>query len=130
MITARGGSDRRMAQLTNGIHTYYADVPPSMGGEDAHPRPGEYLMSAFAACMNMTTRKTLKLLGAEFEEVITRVELDRDNKDDITFYYETEITGNVSEEAKRQALEAADNCDVCRMLRAPKTFLPLSKLPK
>ena len=130
MITARGGSDKRMAELSNGIHTYFADVPSSMGGEDAYPRPGEYMMSAFAACINMTTRKTLKLLGAEFEEVITRVELDRDNKDDITFYYQTEIVGDVSEELKQQALEIAENCDVCRMLRAKKTFLPLSELPE
>ena len=130
MITARGGSDKRMAELSNGTHTFFADVPPSMGGEDAHPRPGEYLMSAFAACMNMTTRKTLKQLGADFEEVITRVELDRDNKDDIAFYYETEIIGDVDESLKRQALEIAENCDVCRMLRAKKAFLPLSEQPK
>ena len=130
MITARGGSDKRMAELTNGTHTYYADVPASMGGDDAFPRPGEFMMSAFAACMNMTVRKTLTQMGADFEEVITRVELDRDNKDDIIFYYETEISGNVSEEIRQEVLALADNCDVCRMLRAKKAFLPLSQLPE
>ena len=41
-----------------------------------------------------------------------------------------ERTGAVSEDHKRQALEIAENCDVCRMLRAKKAFRPLSESSK
>ena len=73
MITVRGGADKRMATLSNGGCTYYADVPAESGGTGLYPRPGEYLMSAFAACMNMTTRGLLNERNASYEEVVTKV---------------------------------------------------------
>ena len=75
MITVRGGADKRMATLSNGSCTYYADVPVESSGTGLYPRPGEYLMSAFAACMNMTTRGLLNERNASYEEVVTKVEL-------------------------------------------------------
>ena len=130
MITVRGVADKRMATLSNGSCTYYADVPAESGGTGLYPRPGEYLMSAFAACMNMTTRGLLNERNASYEEVVTKVELDRSDLDHLTFFYQTEIIGDVPEEIRQQVLREAENCDVCRMLRAEKTFLPLDALNK
>ena len=87
-------------------------------------------MSAFAACMNMTTRGLLNERNASYEEVVTKVELDRSDLDHLTFFYQTEIIGDVPEEIRQQVLREAENCDVCRMLRAEKTFLPLDALNK
>ena len=130
MITVRGGADNRMATLSNGSCTYYADVAVESGGSGLYPRPGEYLMSAFAACMNMTARGLLNERNVSYEEVVTRVELDRSDLDRLTFFYKTEIIGDMSEEVRQQVLREIENCDVCRMLRAEKTFLPLEALNK
>ena len=130
MITVRGGADKRMATITTGTCTYYADATVESGGSGLYPRPGEYLMSAFAACMNMTTRGLLNERNVSYEEVVTRVELDRSDLDRLTFFYKTEIIGDMPEEVRQQVLREIENCDVCRMLRAEKTFLPLEALNK
>ena len=130
MITVRGGADKRMATLSNGSCTYYADVAVESGGSGLYPRPGEYLMSAFAACMNMTARGLLNERNVSYEEVVTRVELDRSDLDRLTFFYKTEIIGDMPEEVRQQVLREIENCDVCRMLRAVKTRLPLEALNK
>ena len=130
MITVRGGADKRMATITTGTCTYYADATVESGGSGLYPRPGEYLMSAFAACMNMTARGLLNERNVSYEEVVTRVELDRSDLDRLTFFYKTEIIGDMPEEDRQQVLREIENCDVCRMLRAEKTFLPLEALNK
>lgn len=130
MITVKGGMDKRLATLSNGSCTYYADVPPESGGKGLYPRPGEYLVSAFAACMNMTARGLLNERSVSYKEVVTHVELDRSDLDHLTFFYRTEILGDVPEEIRQQVLREVENCDVCRMLRAKKTFLPLEALHK
>ena len=130
MITVRGGADKRMAAITTGTCTYYADATVESGGSGLYPRPGEYLMSAFAACMNMTARGLLNERNVSYEEVVTRVELDRSDLDRLTFFYKTEIIGDMPEEVRQQVLREIENCDVCRMLRAEKTFLPLEALNK
>ena len=130
MITVRGGADKRMATITTGTCTYYADATVESGGSGLYPRPGEYLMSAFAACMNMTARGLLNARNVSYEEVVTRVELDRSDLDRLTFFYKTEIIGDMPEEVRQQVLREIENCDVCRMLRAEKTFLPLEALNK
>ena len=126
MITVRGGAGKRMATINNGTCTYYADAAVESGGSGLYPRPGEYLMSAFAGCMNMTARGLLDELSASYAEVVTKVELDRSNLDRLTFFYKTEIIGDVPEEIRQQVLREIENCDVCRMLRAEKTFLPMT----
>ena len=130
MITVRGGADKRMATITTGTCTYYADATVESGGSGLYPRPGEYLMSDFAACMNMTARGLLNERNVSYEEVVTRVELDRSDLDRLTFFYKTEIIGDMPEEVRQQVLREIENCDVCRMLRAEKTFLPLEALNK
>ena len=97
MITVRGGADKRMATITTGTCTYYADATVESGGSGLYPRPGEYLMSAFAACMNMTARGLLNERNVSYEEVVTRVELDRSDLDRLTFFYKTEIIGDMPE---------------------------------
>ena len=130
MITVRGGADKRMATITTGTCTYYADATVESGGSGLYPRPGEYLMSAFAACMNMTARGLLNERNVSYEEVVTRVELDRSDLDRLTFFYKPEIIGDMPEEVRQQGLREIENCDVGRMLRAEKTFLPLEALNK
>ena len=41
-----------------------------------------------------------------------------------------QLLSKVAEEIRQQVLREAENCDVCRMLRAEKTFLPLDALNK
>ena len=64
------------------------------------------------------------------EDKTFSLELDRSDLDHLTFFYQTEIIGDVPEEIRQQVLREVENCDVCRMLRAEKTFLPLDALNK
>ena len=126
MITATSMDHGHVTQLTNGRgHYIFADNDATGGGTDLYQRPGELLAEAYAACTNITARMLLEEAGYPDAKVVTRVEMDRDDPDKLTFYTRTDISGEVPEEVKAEVLERITRCPVCRMLRAEKEFLPL-----
>ena len=59
MITATGKKEPYITELTDGIHLFSADTPLADGGSGLHQRPTDILISALAACVNITTRMLL-----------------------------------------------------------------------
>ena len=128
MITATSKTTAHVTELTDGRgHYLFADVPTTDGGSDLYPRPGELLASAYAACMNITARKLLAREGLTCDEVITRVEMDRSDPEHVVFRSKTELRGDLPQEVREQIFTAIQDCPVCQILRAEKSFLPLSE---
>jgi uncharacterized OsmC-like protein len=67
-VTARltGGQ----AELSAGSFTWYADLPPALGGGNAAPSPTAYLLGALAGCAVAFVRDTLApQLGLRIDDV-------------------------------------------------------------
>lgn len=125
MITATSKKCDYITRLSDGQHTFYADTPISDGGSDMYQRPGDILASAYAACVNITTRKVLDRENLPYEEVKVYVDIDRSDLDNLKIHTKTEITADISEEKKQEIIQKVKRCPVCRMLAAEKEFLPM-----
>jgi len=113
--------------VRSGRHTFTADEPVSVGGDDIGPGPYDFLLTALGACTNMTLR-----IHAENRKLpLTRVRVrlghrkihaqdcldcvTREGKvDEITS--EIFLEGDLTEEQRQQLLEIAKRCPVHRTL--------------
>ena len=62
MITVTGTRENYIARMEadrGTAHPTFADIPVEQGGSNEYMRPGETLLSALGACMNITARKYL-----------------------------------------------------------------------
>ena len=125
MVTAKSEKGGYLTRLSDGKHAWFADVPRARGGGDNGPTPTDMLLSAYAACVNITTRMLLDEGGYAYDGVETRVELERTEDGRAIFYARTDIEGDIPEADKAAILERVKRCPVCRLLRAEKEFLPL-----
>lgn len=114
-------------QIDAGPHTFYADEPADVGGDDAGPDPYELLLSALGACTSMTLliyarRKGLALEGVEVRLSHTR-EYNRDcegcdEQPAQLDVIQRRITlhGTLDEAQRARLLEIARKCPVHRTL--------------
>ena len=77
MITATSEKGGYKTRLSDGKHVFYADTPTEAGGGDGYQRPTDILLSAYAACVNITTRMLLDEGGYAYDSVETKVDLER-----------------------------------------------------
>ena len=125
MITATSKGDNYLTEISDGVHTFYADAPEKSGGGNLYPRPTDILASAYAACTNITTRMVLDREGWEYDKVTVYVDIDKTDLDNVKFYTLTEIEGDIPQEEKDRIIEKVRRCPVCRILRSEKEFLSL-----
>lgn len=72
MITVTGTRENYIAEMTTDrgtLHATHCDIPVEQGGQNAYLRPGETLLSALGACMNITARKYLNRDGLDYDTV-------------------------------------------------------------
>ena len=72
MITVTGTRENYIAEMTadrGTLNATHCDIPVEQGGQNAYMRPGETLLSALGACMNITARKYLNRDGLDYESV-------------------------------------------------------------
>ena len=125
MVTAKSEKGGYLTRLSDGQHTWFADVPRDRGGGDEGPTPTDILLSAYAACINITTRMLLDEGGYAYDGVETKVDLERTGDGKAVFYAHTDIAGDVPEADKAAILERVKRCPVCKLLRAEKEFLEM-----
>ncbi len=120
--------------ITNGTHTWRADEPVDLGGEDTGPNPYDLLLGSLAACTTITLgfyakRKDIKLTSVSAEYSFDRVhaddceQCDDDHEgmiDRITS--RIFIDGDFDEATRKRLQEVAVRCPVHKTLAAGVVF--------
>lgn len=121
------GSTGFTTDIRTGNHTFRADEPISLGGDDFGPNPYDLLLSSLGACTAMTMRMYADRKGWEIEEIKVHLSHQKvHSKDcndcDTTSGYidkidrEIEILADLDEKQLAKLIEIADKCPVHRTL--------------
>jgi putative redox protein len=124
---SEAGRGKFTVDVTTGPHHLLADEPREVGGDDAGPRPHEFVLAGLGACTAMTLRMYADRKGIPLKHV--RVHLSHrkikaaDCPDCVTKEGEVEemtreitLTGDLDEPTRQRLLEIANKCPVHRTL--------------
>lgn len=114
-------------QIDAGPHTFYADEPADVGGDDTGPDPYELLLSAIGACTSMTLLMYARRKGIALDHVEVRLSHSRDYTRDCQGCDEQPahidlirrritLHGRLDETQRARLLEIAAKCPVHRTL--------------
>jgi len=127
IVAEESGVGRFQQRLHAGKHTFYADEPAQLGGDDTGPTPYDFLSAALAACKSMTVRLYADRKKWPLQRISVRVRHERVHADDCAtcdaedhaaerFRAELFLAGDLSAEQRARLLEIADRCPVHRTL--------------
>ena len=108
-------------------HTWLADEPTKVGGNDMGPDPYEHLLAALGTCTSMTIRMYANRKKIPLEDVIVELSHSREHISDCQGCEEKpmkidvldktiEFKGDLTGEQKQRLLEIADRCPVHQTL--------------
>ncbi|NNE31237.1 MAG: alpha/beta fold hydrolase [Winogradskyella sp.] len=114
-------------------HTFIADEPSSIGGDDFGPSPYEYLNAALAACTVMTLKMYAERKKWDLKEVFVYISHSRKHSDDLNFKLEKpkyldhinkklKFVGNLDAAQKDRLKEIASRCPVHKTLASEVIF--------
>ena len=124
MIVCTSEAPRYKATFSDGVHGAVSDTTADKGGGNSGFRPHDLLEAALASCINMTVRMYADNRSIALAGVKTKVSLDRSDPVAVTFGYEVEVEGDLSEAEKESLLRAAAACAVRRTLSKQIRFAP------
>ncbi len=128
MITAKSCGKDYLTEIrldTPGFHAVYADQGVDIGGRGIDMRPGQLVLSGYAACMNIMIRRWMNEEGLKFEDVVVSVDMDNSTPGVTKLYKKIEIIADISREKKAELIRRADTCPVCNILKNEKEFYNL-----
>lgn len=126
--------DNFRVDITNGTHTWRADEPASMGGENTGPNPYDLLLGSLAACTAITLAYYAKHKGIELGSVSAEYSYDRVHADDCAQCDDEHsglidritsrifIDGDFDEATRTRLQEVAVRCPVHKTLAAGIVF--------
>lgn len=126
--------DNYRVDITNGRHTWRADEPTAMGGDDTGPNPYDLLLGSLAACTTITLAFYAKRKGIELTSVSAEYSYDRIHADDCELCDEEHegmvdritsqifIDGDFDEATRTRLEEVAVRCPVHKTLAAGVVF--------
>lgn len=132
-ITAELQSDYRV-DITNGTHTWRADEPVDLGGDNTGPNPYDMLLGAVAACTSITLsmyakRKNIDITSLSVEYSHEKVHAkDCEQCDDSHAGMIDRVTsriyidGDFDEATRKRLMEIAQRCPVHKTLEAGIVF--------
>ncbi len=132
-ITAELQSDYRV-DITNGTHTWRADEPVDLGGDNTGPNPYDMLLGAVAACTSITLsmyakRKNIDITSLSVEYSHEKVHAkDCEQCDDSHSGMIDRVTskiyidGDFDEATRKRLMEIAQRCPVHKTLEAGIVF--------
>lgn len=128
-VTAELGTNFQVS-ITNGTHTWGADEPVDLGGDDTAPNPYDLLLGSLAACTTITLAFYAKRKGITLTSISAEYSFDRVHADDC-HECDDDLSGMVDrvtsrifidgefDDAMRQRLEeVAVRCPVHKTLAA------------
>lgn len=111
MMISKSLDRNYLTEITNGVYSVYADTEDTQSLE-----PHEFIESALAACMNITTRMVLDRMGLKYDAVKVKVLLERPTKEDTVIRYNIDIQGDIDEDVKKKIIAKVFNCPVRKTL--------------
>jgi putative redox protein len=118
MVTAIIGKDHYRTELITSGKTLVADEPEELGGTNAGPAPGEFLMVSLASCTAITLRMYADRKKWDVSKIKVEVASEKvDNK--TLFLREVSLEGNLDEEQRQRLLQIANSCPVHKALSNP-----------
>ena len=128
MINAESGSEKYLTLLSNGAVSITSDTTQSKGGGGEYLRPHDLLCAGFASCLNISVRMVLEEMNIDYEKVVTKVDVNRDQEDNTIFLYDIDIIGDIDTATKESVLSKASNCPVRKTLSKNIDFQPSDKI--
>ena len=116
MITCYGKKAHFDTWFTNGKHEGHCDAPVEKGGADAGFGPHELLEAALAGCLNIWVRVYATGHDIPLTGIMTEVTLERQTSGEAVFRYALELKGPLTEEQRRELIQAAQSCPVHQTL--------------
>lgn len=128
VIVEETGIGKFQQVVHSGSHTFLADEPRKVGGDDTGPGPYDFLLAALGSCTSMTMRMYAthkKLPATKFTVTLGHKKVHADDCEDCitegnqkidVLTREIEIEGDLSTEERAKFLAIADKCPVHRTL--------------
>jgi putative redox protein len=109
-------------------HSFIADEPSSVGGDDFGPSPYDYLSAGLAACTVMTLKLYAERKGWDLQEVYAYITYSKKHSDDLLIHVNKptridhlhkrlEFIGNLDDSQKQRLKEIASKCPVHKTLQ-------------
>lgn len=126
-ITAELQSNFRV-DITNGTHTWRADEPVDLGGDNTGPNPYDMLLGSLAACTSITVsmyaqRKNIEITSLSVEYSYDKVHVDDceqcdDSKTGMVDRVTSRIfiDGDFDEATRKRLMDIAQRCPVHKTL--------------
>lgn len=104
-------------------HSFFADEPPSNGGEDAGPTPHDLYDAALGTCKALTMVWYARRKGMPLQDVMVTVERDASQEAAGLYRLRTSITlsGELNQTERERLLAVAAKCPLHRLMSEVKT---------
>ncbi|MGH1493436.1 MAG: OsmC family protein [Acidimicrobiales bacterium] len=120
--------DAYRVDITNGVHTWRADEPVELGGDNTGPNPYDLLLGSLAACTSITLsmyakRKGIDMTSLSVEYTYNKIHADDCDKCDDSHSGMIDhvtsrifIDGNFDEATRNRLIDIAQRCPVHKTL--------------
>ncbi len=126
-VLVEGRGDSFLQRVTAGSHSWLADEPVKVGGEDAGPTPYDHLLAALGTCTSMTIGMYARHKKLDVGRIAVRLRHDRVHADDCEGCEEEprridriqrwlSVDGDLTEEQRARLMHIADRCPVHQTL--------------
>jgi putative redox protein len=110
-------------------HSFIADEPASIGGDDFAPSPYDYLSAGLAACTVMTLKMYAQRKKWDLQEVFAYITYSKKHSDDLNVDVEKptrfdhlqkklKLVGNLDQKQRKRLKEIASKCPVHKTLQS------------
>ncbi len=110
-------------------HSFIADEPANVGGDDFGPSPYDFLSAGLAACTVMTLKMYAERKKWDLQEVFVYITYSRKHSDDLDIEVDKptrfdhlqkklKLVGNLDEKQRNRLKEIASKCPVHRTLQS------------
>ncbi len=132
-VVVRLGEQKYTTKIRSGQHTWLADEPVSLGGQNLGPGPYELLLSSLGACTAMTLRMYADRKKWDLKEISVHLSHGKIYAEDCVdcekksakidhISRSIEVEGALDDAQKKRLLEIADRCPVHRTISGEISF--------